>query len=534
MYSLFLVVLQTHNCAVEEAGIHKLEIGGNSGSECHLAENILLEVNAGSNLNELKSGVAELEYSALGDVLNLLAVLAGEVGGEGDLLNFLDELNAAVGIDLQTGAGDLDVGLANGEGAHEEDLLCVLGDINVTAGTDAAAAELGNVYVTLLVDLSTAQECHVENAAIIHIDGVSLGEHAFAVSNAGEGESFLNLAAHGTGLNGAGKTLVDAFFCCNGANTGGHAGTKVNDNIGLKLHGSAAGNNLAQGHGKDLSCVAEEGLLTAELGTILQGGIALTAVHGILCNYYVVNKLIVDADIAGAESSAGNDLLNLSDDDTAVIVSGNRNLKLGANVGLVLHGEVSVLVSIGCADEGNIGRGSLVEEILLAVNVHKLNNLEAVPCLLVEGAAIAAGVSKGVKTYLGDETGASAGSAANEVAHNTHGGHVAGNLIAVDHVSNCAGVGHVAGPNAAQKTGNGDFVGADIISFVGLSALGLVAGSDAANEGDVLGVAFTLKALLQTGVEFFGGTQRTETAGDKGAVIGDQAHSFFKSNKLGH
>ena len=186
MYSLFLVVLQTHNCAVEEAGIHKLEIGGNSGSECHLAENILLEVNAGSNLNELKSGVAELEYSALGDVLNLLAVLAGEVGGEGDLLNFLDKFDAAILVDLKTGAGDLNVGLADGEGAHEEYLLGVLGDVDIAAGADAAAAELGNVDIALLVDLSAAEEGHIENAAIIHIDGVGLGEHAFAVCNAGE------------------------------------------------------------------------------------------------------------------------------------------------------------------------------------------------------------------------------------------------------------------------------------------------------------------------------------------------------------
>ncbi len=534
MYNLFLVVLQTHNSGIEETSVHELELGGDFGSESHLAENVLLEVNTGSNLNELKAGVAELEHCALGDVLDFLTVLTGEVGREGDLLNFLDEFNTAIGVDFQTGAGDLDIGLANGEGTHEKDLLGILGNVNVTAGTYAASAELGNVDVTLFVDLSAAEEGHVKNTAIVHIDGIGLREHAFAVCNAGEGEAFLDLTTHGTGLNRAGEAFINAFFCCNGANTGGHAGTEVNDDIGLELHSCATGNDLAQGHGQDLGGVAEEGLLAAQLGTILEGGIALTAVHRILCNNDVVNQLVVDADVTGAESSAGNNLFNLSNDNTAVIVGGNGNFQFSADIGLVLHGEVSVLVGIGGTDESHVGRGSLVEEILFAVDVHKLNNLKAVLCLLVESAAIAAGIGKGVKTDLGDETGTAAGGTAEEVAHNAHGRHIAGNFISIDHVGDGTGIGHVAGPYAAQQTGNGDFVCANIVSLVGLGALGLVAGSDAAYEGDILRMTLALKTLLKTGVEFFRRTQRTKAAGNKSAIIGNQAHCFFKSNKLGH
>ena len=103
---------------------------------------------AGSDLDQDGPLVAEHEHRPLGDVDDLLAALAGQLGVEGDLADLVDELVVlALGDDPQLPFGQVGAQAAGGQRPAEHHLLGGLRDVDEAAGTEDAAVDQRRVDV---------------------------------------------------------------------------------------------------------------------------------------------------------------------------------------------------------------------------------------------------------------------------------------------------------------------------------------------------------------------------------------------------
>ena len=68
---------------------------------------------------------------------------------------------------VQLSVLDLNHGFAGGKGERKTDFGGVLGDIYKSAGPHTASGKLGNIHVSAGVNLSAAQNRHIQAAAII-------------------------------------------------------------------------------------------------------------------------------------------------------------------------------------------------------------------------------------------------------------------------------------------------------------------------------------------------------------------------------
>ena len=122
---------------MEQCGIHRLQVIGNGRREAHMRDDVFLDVDAGSDLDERDDTVDELEDRALGHIENRL-VLAGILTRERHLLDVLDELlRRALFVDLERTIDNFFLRVCH-ERAGEHDLLGALGDVDEAAGAGEA------------------------------------------------------------------------------------------------------------------------------------------------------------------------------------------------------------------------------------------------------------------------------------------------------------------------------------------------------------------------------------------------------------
>src|SRR5699024_8352215 len=100
----------------------------------------------GGDLGDGQSLRAQLQHAPLGHIGDLLPAGERLLAVEGDLGDLLDQLGVrAVGADLQSGAGQLDVPPPGGEGADEHDLRGVGGDVGKPADPGGDVPPSGQV-----------------------------------------------------------------------------------------------------------------------------------------------------------------------------------------------------------------------------------------------------------------------------------------------------------------------------------------------------------------------------------------------------
>ena len=236
----------------------------------------------------------------------------------------------------------------------------------------------------------------------------------------------------------------------------------------------------------------------------------------------------MNTDIPKFQRIARHHGLHLGDHDAAVVVRGCRHLEFRSDVRLVDHGQVAVLVGVSGADEGHVRPRRLVEQVFLPVDGHQLHDAACLFCLLVAGAAVDPGISKGIQSDLGDQARTPSRGASEQIAHDAHGRQISWDLIVSHHICDGPRVGHVSGPHLAQQSVDGDLVRSQIVSLVGLQAFRLVARRDAAHEGDVPGMAFLFESFGETGVQFLRASEGAEPAADQRGVIRDNGHRLFQ------
>jgi hypothetical protein len=141
------------------------------GPEIHLVENVLLQIDARSNFNQLQAFCRQVEDAALSNVehgLTPLGSLRATERAVFDLLNKL--LGLAILKNLQLTFVDRNLQITGGKSADKNNFFGVLRDIDKTTGTSQTRAKFGDIQVALLVGLRQAEEGNVEATALIKVE----------------------------------------------------------------------------------------------------------------------------------------------------------------------------------------------------------------------------------------------------------------------------------------------------------------------------------------------------------------------------
>ncbi len=105
--------------------------------------------------------------------------------------------------------------------------------------------------------------------------------------------------------------------------------------------------------------------------------------------------------------------LHLRDHEAAGVLRGRRDGEVVERERLVLHGDVAVQVRGGAAKQRDRDREGLVEEPLLALDLHHAHQL--VGGAIVDLAALLARIDERAQAHLGDGAGAMGADVAEEV-----------------------------------------------------------------------------------------------------------------------
>src|SRR2546421_3925866 len=120
------------------------------GPECHLRQDVALQVDARCDFDQLQAALAEAEHGALGHVKRLLSPAQRDRATVRDVLHALYELaHAALFANDQSPALHLNLQSARVEGADEHDLPGTLADVDEAPRPREPGTELAHVKVAL-------------------------------------------------------------------------------------------------------------------------------------------------------------------------------------------------------------------------------------------------------------------------------------------------------------------------------------------------------------------------------------------------
>jgi hypothetical protein len=99
--------------------------------------------------------------------------------------------------------------------------------------------------------------------------------------------------------------------------------------------------------------------------------VGLHVVLGTIRHHHAVDQHARHLHLARIERAALGDALDLHDDDTAGVARGHGDRARLQGQRLLLHGDVAVGVGSGAADDADVDRKGLVEQVVLAVDRHQ-------------------------------------------------------------------------------------------------------------------------------------------------------------------
>ena len=263
---------------------------------------------------------------------------------------------------------------ARGEGAHEDDLLRVLADVDEAAAAGDALAEAARVDVALRVAFAEAEERGVEPAAVDEIELGAMVDHRLVVHRGAEIEAAHRHPAHDAGIHVERDEVLDALLVGDLRHLVGHAAdADVDDGARLQLERRAPRDHLAlaQLHGAHL------GKRDAQLAR--EGGVVLRAVGlhvvGALGEHHAVDEHAGDLHVARVERAFVGDALDLREDDAAGVARGDRERQVLEGERLALGGDVAVRIGRGAADQRHVDGERLEEEKFLAADLQDRDDL---------------------------------------------------------------------------------------------------------------------------------------------------------------
>ena len=329
------------------------------------------------------------------------------------MLDFLDEfLRAPFFQNEQFPGVDRNIQPAGGEGADEDHLLGVLRDVDEAAGAGEARAELGDVEVALLVGLGEAEEGDVQPAALVEVELAGLVDDSLGVGRRAKAHAAGRHAADDAGFGGERHQVDDLFLGGDVGDAFRHANAEVDHRIGGQLEGRTAGDDLALAHRHRCDRRHRHLDLACEGGAV---GLAegLHVVFGLLGDDHAVDEDAGNLDLPRVERAALGDALDLDDDRAAGVVRRHGDGLRFQGQRLALHGDVAVGIGGGAADNADVDREGLVEQVFLAIDLHQADDVPG--RLLVQLAAAEAGVDEGPEADPGDGARPAGGDVAEHV-----------------------------------------------------------------------------------------------------------------------
>ena len=336
------------------------------------------------------------------------------------------------------------------------------------------------------------------------------------------------VAADDAGFGGQRHEVDDLFLGSDVGDAFRHADAEVDHRIGLELQSRAARDDLAFAHRhrgdrrhRHLDFAGEGGAVGLAEG--------LHVVFGLLGDHHAVDQNAGYLDLPRVQRAALGNAFDLNDDRAAGIARRHGD-RLGLEgQRLLLHGDVAVGIGGGAADDADVDREGLVEEVFLAVDLHQADDVPG--RLLVQLATAEAGVDEGAEADPGDGARLAGGDVAEHV-----GDDALRQVPGFDAVGDgkLLQLGHQA-PVAADHPRN-QAIMAEVIeaTFLAITLTSRINQSQVARPAETMhiGLLTFKKQLFQRNGNIFSETDTDETAGSNGVAILDQAHGIARRNYL--
>ena len=140
---------------------------------------------------------------------------------------------------------DLDFQSSCREGADEDQLAGILGDVDESAGAGEPAAEAADIDVTLLVGLSKAEAGEIEAAAIIEVELLVLVDDRAWIDGRAKIQTSLRQSADDAGFGRQRQHIEKFLFRRDGRHALWHADAEIDDAAERQLEGASPGDDLA-------------------------------------------------------------------------------------------------------------------------------------------------------------------------------------------------------------------------------------------------------------------------------------------------
>jgi hypothetical protein len=258
------------------------------------------------------------------------------------------------GDDAKPAVLDENLEAASGEGAGKHQAAGVLADVDEAAGAGEARAEPGDVDVAEAVSLGHAETGHVEPAAVVEVELQALLQDGVGIESGAEVEAALRHAADHAGLRGQRDVLEQPLLGSDRRDAFGHADAEIDHAAERKLHGGAAGDDLA-GVERQRRAGVERHAEFARVGVVIGRGVGLAVVLR-LGDDDTVDEGARDQHALRRERAGDGDALDLDDDDAVGVVRRHGRGGCVELERLALHGGVAARVGGGGTQERDVDR----------------------------------------------------------------------------------------------------------------------------------------------------------------------------------
>ena len=384
----------------EQAGRHGHRRRIHQWREFHLRQDVALDIDARRDFSQAQPARRQFEDAALGDVEHRLPQRGRAPAGEGDLLDLGAEFSRApFAQDVQAAIERLDRQAARGEGAGQQQLFRVLRDIDEAARARQLRAEAADIDIARRIAFGHTEHGQVQPAAIVEIELLVLIDDGFDIRRRAEIQAAGRHAADDAGFGGQRDQVEHALFVGHRRNALGHADAQVDHAFERQLHCAASRDDLALVQTQGLERIQRYLDLACESRRV-GGGIGLAMVLG-LGHHHAIDERAGHLHQARVQRAGLGDALNLRDHDAARIARGHRHRQVVQRERFALHGDIAVGIGGGAADEGHIDGKSLVEEPLLAVDLHHADDV--LGGRRIDLATVQARIDEGAQADLGQE-----------------------------------------------------------------------------------------------------------------------------------
>ena len=461
----------------------------------------------------------ELEHRALCDVLDDPALLCSHRAGEGDLIDLVDELMKLAFLgDGQLAVAGLDLD-AVGHGAAEDRLLGVGSDIREAAAAGDSLSKAGDIDVSDCIRLCKAEVADIQAAAVIEIELIGLIDIGLGIEGAAETEAAAGDSADRAALDCQGHLVRHAFFSRDCGDPLRNADSKVDRAVLFELERRTAADDLLRIQNLGLKGIDGLSLVACISGIVR--AVQTLQLSGIICRnlYNIVDIDAGNLDKLGIQLAGLNDLLDLDNDNAAVVVNSHSLSGSIQRSNLLLHGHIALLVCVGAADEGDIHGKAGIEQLLFTLELDDLADI--VFGLLIQAAAAVAGIRKGADADAGD----GADAVCRAVTH--HGSQGALRDIPAFDLVLGQKLAHVGDHVVVTAD---DLLDQPFVREVVDRRAVLVAGAGDVDDRQISGAASLRKAFLNSDLQSFRNVARNETGTYDCVIVLDKQCRFLCSN----